>query len=302
MEVEESMMMRNKILTLVVLALAAASLPVMAATVAAPKPAYTRNGFNPRMLDASAPRVERMKLFAHIIALANHGQVRAQDLAGTMYWKGPEIAGSPVPVNLVQARKLLANAAVHGDQVAMAKLAELELAAGRTKRAMIWAQLYARYLHPIEGPRSAKYDGFSAQLIARIEKAGGKTDQATRTGVATMVTRFDKSIRKGIDTFDHLQNHGRTFLVRPAGADRRDSPKLHKMSGIAEYMVGFDSHGKPVGVWPLDAFPDPQLGAEMRHYLNNIYANAVDSDSGVRYLRISITHQPYKFRYLRLTH
>lgn len=293
--------MRCKQLLLSSLVLLATSLPALAAVRSAPPPHYTENGFNPRMLASSVPTKERVKLFAHIIELANQGQVRAQDLAGTLYWKGPDIAGSPVPVNLGQARKLLANAAVHGDVLAMAKLAELELAAGRPTPAMVWAQLYARYLHPV-GPLSRGYNGYASDLIGRIAKVGGKPGNAVRVGVASILNRYDQSIRDGIDVFRHQQDHGHTFLVQEPRANHFDSSKLIKTSCVAEYMMGFDAHGKPTGIWPLDAFPDPSMSKELRSYLDHVYANTVEEGSGTRYLRVSITHQSNRVRRLRVTH
>jgi hypothetical protein len=282
--------------------LATATVSGLAIAKEAPKPSYTENGFSSGLLDASTPRAERMKLFAHMIALANSGQVRAQDLAGTLYWQGSNITGSPVPVNLGQARKLLANAAVSGDRVAMAKLAELELAAGRPTPAMVWAQMYARYLDPQRGPRAAKLDGYAAKLINRIIKAGGKANPAVRTSVAKLVSSYDDRIRHGIDTLRHQEDHGRTFMVQKPGATHREPRNILNLGGVAEYMVEFDTHGKPTHIWTLDAFPHPELGQELHYYLTNVLANDAPDGSGMRYLRVSITHQPHKFRLLRLTH
>lgn len=294
-------MMRSKLLLLAALAWTAV-FPAPAAAQSSPAPAYTENGFNPRLLDASVPAAERMKVFAGIIALANSGQVRAQDLAGTMYWQGSKIAGSPVAVNLAQARVLLANAAIHGDVLAMAKLGELELAAGRKPEAMVWAQMYARYIDPMAMQRSQRGRGsaYAANLIKRIADAGGTIDKATSANVASMVGRFDKSIRNGIHAFYAEGRHGRTYLTdAPRGLD---SGEVANLNGVAEYMVAFDTEGKPVRVWVLDAFPDPTLTGTLRDYLKDIHANAVAGDSGTRYLRIHITHNAWKFRALRAVH
>jgi len=294
--------MRCRILLPALMVLIFSGLAGLAAAQTPPAPAYTENGFTPVLLDASAPQSARMQAFSRVIALANQGQVRAQDLAGTLYWWGPKVSGSAVPVNLGQARKLLANAAIHGDVLAMAKMAELELVAGRSMPAMVWAQMYARYLNPARGPRSAKFNGYAAQLINRIVKAGGKADQAVRVGVASLVTRYDKDIRQGIDILQHQEDHGRTFMVQRPQPTQRDSSELTKLGGVAEYMVAFDASGKARQIWPLDAFPHPELQSDLRNYLDNIVANAATGDSGMRYLRVSITHQPYKFRLLRLRH
>ncbi len=282
------------------LILAVLALPGLAGAQSAP--VYTDNGFNPELLDASVPQAQRMQHFAHIIAMANAGQVRAQDLAGTLYWQGDAIPGSPVPRNPGQARILLANAAVHGDVLAMAKLGELELQAGRLPQAMVWAQMYARYLDPMAMQRSRRgqESAYAANLIRRITDAGGKIDKAASANVASMVQRFDKSIRRGIDAFNAEDRHGRTYLIQ--GPDGLDSIKVANETGVAEYMVAFDASGKVERIWTLDAFPNPGLAAELRHYFKQAHANPADGDTGTRYLRVPITHNSVKFRSLHPVH
>lgn len=275
-----------------------------AAAQTAPRAHYTRNGFDPHLLSTRVPRAERMKLFAHVIALANQGQVRAQDLAGTLYWQGGRTKGSPVDRNLVQARKLLANAAIHGDVLAMAKLAELELAEGRTLQAMVWAQMYARYLDPMAMERSRRghQAAYAASLIKRILKAGGKIDDATSRDVAALVNRFDAGIRDGIHTFASLDRRGTTFLtVQPMPPGLDPGPLLNR-NGVAEYMIEFDPSGAPQRIWLLAAYPDPDMGAMLRVYLDHVHANTAARGSGMRYLQVAITHNAYKFQSLRPTH
>ena len=282
--------------------LALAAAPAMASSRTSPAPAYTDNGFQQGLLNASRPRAERMKQFAHMIALANQGQVPAQDLAGTLYWRGNKVHGSPVKTNLVQARKLLANAAIHGDTLAMAKLAELELEAGRLPQAMVWAQLYARYVNPMTLQRG-QHGGdtaYASDLIGRILKAGGKIDTSTKTSVASMVHRFDKSIRRGIDAYQNKKRSGRVYLIHgPAGVPPRD---IDNLNGVAEYLIGFDPDGKPVDIMILDAFPHPELAALLRDPIKHVMANPNHQVSGTRYLRVSLTHNAIKYRQLRPTH
>ncbi len=103
---------------------------------------YEQTGFQPSLLDASLPAAERSQAFAQVMALANAGHVHAQNLAGTLYWKGSAVAGSPVQQDLAQARALLGNAATHGDVTSMSRMAELELEAQQWQAAMVWAQLF----------------------------------------------------------------------------------------------------------------------------------------------------------------
>ena len=265
-------------------------------------PSFDESGFSPGLLDPSVPQVERVQLFDRLMDKANRGQVRAQDLAGTLVWQGPAIDGSPVPRNLAQARNLLANAAVNGDVICMAKMAELELGAGRASKAMVWAQLYARYLDPLKSvrSRSRRRSGYASDLIRRIDRAGGEIDKTVKAEVAAMVARFDASIRRGIDAFSERQRSGETFLIRrPSGQDKREDVNVN---GLAEYMVEFDPDGKPGQVWLVNAIPGPRIDSIVRSYLDLALANKVDGDSGPRYLKVSIVHGARNYRVLRPTH
>lgn len=260
------------------------------------------NGFNPKMLDASVPQAERLKLFSHVIALANQGKIRAQDLAGTMYWQGSSVHGSPIQTNLKQARILLGNAAVHGDVLAMAKLSELELEAERPKKAMVWAQLYAHYLDPLKSarePHGFRY-AYASDLMRRIAKAGGKIDDSISKNVSAMVAKFEKPIRAGITAFKHQRRWGNMHLIAmPTGTPPSD---LRTKSGVAEYMVAFDSSGKPTHVWLIASYPTPDFGTELRSYIDKARANPVDAGTGFRYMLVAIPHYSVNAHWLRAHH
>lgn len=290
--------------TLIVFCLSLLALPGLALAAGSTSDGiYSQdNGFNPKMLDASVPQAERLKLFSHVIALANQGKVRAQNLAGTMYWQGSNIQGSPVQTNLKQARILLGNAAVHGEVLAMAKLAEMEFKSGNLQKAMIWAQLYAHYIDPMVSAREQhgfRY-AYASDLIGRISKAGGKIDDTVSKGVSATVARFDKPIREGISTFKQQGRSGDLFLTT---LPRMKVPnELRTKSGVAEFMVAFDTSGKPGKIWTIASYPIPDFGAAIRQYLDQLRANPVGNDVGVRYMLIAIPHYSVNFRQLRARH
>lgn len=276
-----------------------AALPCLAAT---PGASYDQNGFNPRMLDASVPETQRLKLFAHVVKLAVAGQVQAQDLAGTMYWQGADITGSPVKTNLDQARKLLAYAAVHGDVLAMAKMSELELKAGHTQQAMVWAQLYAHYLDPTHHARQrhGRRYAYATDLMQRVMAAGGKIDDAISKDVANMVAQYDKPIRAGILAIKQRHRNGRTHLViGPRGNPTNDQRTLN---GVADFMVAFKPDGSIKKVWLLASWPTDTMGKMLRPWLKYTRANTVSDDAGMRYLEVPITYNSVKWRRLRATH
>ncbi len=267
-----------------------------------PAAAFNKNGFDPRMLNASVPEATRLKLFSHIIDLANEGQVRAQDLAGTLYWKGSDVSGSPVDQDLKQARTLLENAAIHGDALAMAKLGELELQSGRTLQAMIWAQMYARYVAPMAHQRSVhRYKAaYASDLVQRIIKAGGKIDAAVKKDVSALVNRYDEQIRSDFHAYRQERRHGNPRLISPPIGN----VPMHKvdLNGVAEYMVAFDPAGMPGKVWLLASYPTPEMDKVLRSHLTQVRANPVASGSGMRYLRIPVVHDAERFRALRPVH
>ncbi|HET7662580.1 MAG TPA: hypothetical protein VFK31_02985 [Rhodanobacteraceae bacterium] len=290
--------------TLIVFCLSLLALPGLALAAGSTSDGiYSQdNGFNPKMLDASVPQAERLKLFSHVIALATQGKVRAQNLAGTMYWQGSNIPGSPIQSNLQQAHILLANAAVHGDVLAMAKLAEMEFKSGHLQKAMIWAQLYAHYIDPMVTAREHhgyRY-AYASDLISRISKAGGKINDAVSKGVGATVARFDKPIREGISTFKHQRRSGDAYLTAfPQG---KVPNELRTKSGVAEFMVAFDTSGKPGNVWLIASYPTPDFGAALRTHLDHVRANPVSADTGTRYLLVAIPHYSVNSRELRAHH
>ncbi|HET7300621.1 MAG TPA: hypothetical protein VFJ01_08195, partial [Oleiagrimonas sp.] len=200
------------------------------------------------------------------------------------------------------AHTLLANAAVHGDVLAMAKLAEMELKAGNLQKAMIWAQLYAHYIDPTVNAREHhghRY-AYASDLIGRITKAGGKIDDTVSKGVSATVARFEKPIREGISTFKQQRRSGDAFLT--AFPQVKVPKELRTKSGVAEFMVAFDTSGKPGKIWTIASYPIPGFGGAIRPYLDQLRANPVGNDVGMRYMLVAIPHYSVNFRQLRAHH
>lgn len=269
-------------------------------TMAADANLYEQTGFQPRLLDASLPLEERTQAFAQVMALANAGHVHAQSLAGTLYWKGPAVAGSSVPQDLAQARALLANAATHGDVTSMSRMAELELEAQQLQAAMVWAQLFTHYLDPERSAREAHgmMYAYSSDLISRIIKAGGKIDEGVSNSVNSMVARYDTSIRDGIDTLRKRMRDGNPRMI--AGAMR---PRLQgddtKLSGFADFIVGYDAKGEPKQVWLLNSVPVARVAELTRAGMDFSRVNGDSDNSGMRYMPVTLRLFGKKTRELR---
>lgn len=280
------------------------ALPGMALAASnTPASMYSQDtGFTPQMLDASRPETERLKDFARVMQRANAGVIRAQDLAGTMYWQGARVKGSPVKTNMKQAHILLSNAAVHGDVLAMAKMAELELQARKPQKAMVWAQLYAHYIDPLVSAREqhGRRYNYATDLMIRSGKAGAKIDDSTSRDVGAMVARFDKSIRAGIDAFKRQHRSGDFHLTQmPTGTV---PVELRNKNGVGEYMVAFDVSGTPGKIWPIASYPTPDIGAGLRSQLDHAHANSVSDSQKTRYMLVPVHLYSTKARQLRAHH
>jgi hypothetical protein len=228
--------------------------------------------------------------------------VRAQDLSGTLYWQGSSIQGSPVQTNLDQARILLGNAAVHGDVLAMAKLAELELGAGQPQKAMVWAQLYAHYLDPLMSARENHdyHYNYASDLMGRIAEAGGAINDEVSRNVGNMVAKFDQPIRAGITAFEHQSRNGNAHLVMgPAGSAPQE---LRTKSGVAEFMVAFKPSGARDHVWLIASYPTADFSTGLRAQLDAVHANQVDASAGMRYMLVPVVHYSEKSQLLRVHH
>lgn len=159
--------------------------------------------------------------------------------------------------------------------------------------------MYARYLNPMAQPRQRRGGRFAyaSDLMARIIKAGGKIDDTTKKDVGAMVTRYDAMIRQGIEAFFAERRSGATHLI--TGPRGHDATNDININGVAEYMVAFDASGAPGKIWLLAAYPDPQMDTILRGYLDHIRANSANNGSGMRYLRIPITHNAHSYQQLQ---
>jgi TPR repeat protein len=98
-----------------------------------------------QFLDRTTPAPRRQEIFAAWREAALAGDTDAQYVVGTILRRGDNADPPLVPRDADQARRCLSTAAGHGRLLAMAKMAELELAEDRPFEAMIWTQIYGVY-------------------------------------------------------------------------------------------------------------------------------------------------------------
>jgi hypothetical protein len=218
-----------------------------------------------RLLDASTPIEERHQIFSAYESLAEGGNVQAEYVVGSLYRIGQSLPASPVQRNDAKAALYLSNAATHGDILAMAKMAEMELAEGNYGEAMNWAQILGHYVKSIPNVRGPS-QGYIAELVARIDE---KFDNAKMKDVVedlnTFIATYDTSIRTGLASRAEQKNND-PKEVSPTNSMYSPStlnPKFAEQNptaGFADYLIEFNPDGTVEKVWILDSVPNPSLG------------------------------------------
>lgn len=247
------------------------------------------------ILDPQQPLAVRQQTLA---GLEKHAQNDGQGelyLLGSLYQMGPDASGAPVARDLDKATLYLGNAALRGSLLAMAKMAEIDLATRKYRQAMIWAQVFAHYAMLLpDGERPP--EGYTAELVQRIlDKLGRSGISQVMPDVANFIARHDATIRAG--TSSHFGGKAprpkpkERSLVTPDG---RFAPR----SGFADYLLAFRPDGSVAHAWLLDAVPDPALGKTLRHYVREMTLPAATLDAGarLRYAWLPAMYDDHRYR------
>ncbi len=162
-----------------------------------------------RFLDKATPGEQRQAIFAAWRDSALNGDADAQYVVGTIYRRGDDVLPHVVERDADQARRYLSTAAAHGRLLAMAKMAELELAEDHPLEAMIWAQIYGAYRGWIRTTgQSPDYDAhkelqptlYFEDLLARTskrlaQKFGDQKTPEVLAGLNQFVAAHDEDVR-----------------------------------------------------------------------------------------------------------
>ena len=204
------------------------------------------------LFDDSIPLDERQRSVANL----EHG-TRLQDqqdlyMLGSLYHMGQHAHGSPVQADAEKASLYFANAAVRGSVLAMAKMAELKLAAKDYPEAMNWAQIYAHYALT-STKRDLAGESYAAELIKRID------DHVERSAMDAII----KDVRSFEMAYDASIRAGMTHIV--AHNDLQPTTRRHHVdvtpgtrgpdAGMADVLVGFRADGTAASVQLFDTVP-----------------------------------------------
>jgi hypothetical protein len=247
------------------------------------------------ILDPQQPLALRRQALAGLEQDARDGDQGELYLLGSLYQMGPRASGAPVPQDLEKATLYLGNAALRGSLLAMAKMAEIDLATRKYREAMIWAQVFAHYAMLLpDGERPP--EGYTAELVQRIlDKLGRSSIPQVMPDVADFIAQHDAGIRAG------TSSHFGGKAPRPKPNERpvvTPEGRFAARSGFADYLLAFRPDGSVAHAWLLDAVPDPALGETLRHYVREMTLPAESADAGdrLRYSWLPAMFDDHRYR------
>jgi hypothetical protein len=221
------------------------------------------------LFDTHVPLADRQRMLAALESDAAADHADDLYLLGSLYHMGQHAPGSPVQADPAKAAIYLENAAVRGNVLAMAKMAELKFTAGDFREAMNWAQIYAHYAATAgtQGPAAQSYAG---ELVRRIQdniSPSPSSMDAIMKDVDSFIAANDATIRAGIARPKANANlkpgTHKTHYATPAG-------ERNPGAGIADFLVGFRADGTAASVQLVDSAPYTDVVEPMRAYVESM--------------------------------
>lgn len=253
--------------------------------------------FNP-----DGPKNLRLAAFADWERDAPEGSADNHYRLGVHYRLGAQHPAALVERDVRKARRHLSSAALDGHVPAMASIAELELAAGQGKVAMIWAQAYIRYG---EQANPGRGQGYPAGLLRRIYRTlpdDAASNEELRLAMVRFLTLYDDRIQAGLaasaepaegahcrsvneDWPTHLDPNRRTAPL----ATTRESQKLHA-PGMAMFRLDINPAGEVVAVQVIESLPTPQAARGLRASVERLRFNKVDPAAPIRTVLLPMSY------------
>lgn len=231
----------------------------------------------------------------------NYGHYRHE--LGSLYRLGRKHPAGMVDRDLEKAYLLLSNAALEGELMSMAGVAEIKLLEGDAMSAMVWAQAYIHFLRELEPRLAATSEPHMADLLNRIYKQLDRSPELEQE-VAQYVSAFVATHGAKIK-----ENHGWTRptgegpMCRHANTDwplrtiahgnerylRKDRAALKLRSpGLAEFQIWISTDGRVVHAFVKDSLPDERIAEGLRATVENMRFNAVDDEAPLRVVSLKI--------------
>jgi len=243
-----------------------------------------------QFLDRSTPAPARQEIFAAWRQAALEGDADAQYVVGTIYRRGDAVQPPAVERSADQARRFLSTAAGHGRLLAMAKMAELELAEERPLEAMIWTQIYGTYCGWVRNDNPSDYGEHNEReptlyfedLLRRVsermrEKLGGQNEEQVLQQLNAFIGQHDKDIRADLAR-DGISPRwaGGGAKFKPRSGSRGFAVPLRQM--LSEWVLEFAADGSLRSAEAFDALPS-FVKASSHHSLASLSEMAPAADA-----------------------
>jgi hypothetical protein len=246
------------------------------------------------LFDEKTPLADRQRVVANLEQSPDLSDPHDLYMLGSLYHIGQHAHGSPVQEDQEKASLYLGNAAVRGSVLAMAKMAELKLAAGQYREAMNWAQIFAHYALLSKADYTPQ-ESYAAELVNRIMDILGQSAMpAVMKDVNSFVAVNDTQIRVGMAgeaMLEHLhpQNTGHRYHVEPFG-------QRLPTSGFADYILAFRPDGSVANIQLIDAVPRTDMGAVLHEKAETMMLKPTTQDSSLRYAWVPLLMGDERYR------
>jgi hypothetical protein len=263
-----------------------------------------------RFLDPATATAQRHEIFSEWHRLALAGDVDAQYVAGSLYRRGDDIQPAVVARNDDLARRYLSTAAASGRVLAMAKMAELELADNHPLDAMIWAQVYGYYRgwvgntvgNPSGSDKQAgasvttyfdrEYDThgkprpsiYFEDLLQRAQKKMADTQTPiVLQHVNDFIVAHDKDVRAHF-VRDGLSSAWKDEKIQFVNDKPVHGAQVNPLNSVSEWIMEFAADGSVQSARLFDAIPDAVAAHGHHGLVVQLRANAAASGHAPRYL------------------
>jgi hypothetical protein len=243
-----------------------------------------------QFVDKSTPAPKRQELFTAWRQAALAGDIDAQYVVGTILKRGDNIEPHVAERDADQARRYLSTAAGHGRVLAMAKMAELELAEDRPLEASIWAQVFGYYRGWVGNANPGDFGEhderepsiYFEDLLRRVsdrmrQKLGDQQTDAVLAQLNAFVAAHDKDVRAGLwrDGIAPPWSGPRLKFENAKSMRRVNVAGARNM--ISEWVLVFAADGSAKSAAAFDAIPNFTL-ANGHHSLVMQYAAGAGAD------------------------
>ena len=217
-------------------------------------------------------------------------------LLGSLYRLGREHPAALLDRDVAKAKPLLAHAALDGYLMAMAAMAEIELAAGKPMDAMVWAQAYVHFKRKLEPVPEGFAEAYPADLLDRIYDRLGRSsahDKEIAEYLAAFVATHGPKIEAGHGkpptgnptcrrtsadwpTKRIADDGGRIRVAHTRAARAISSP------GQVLFKLWIAPDGQVAKVLVVDSLPDMSAAEGLRGSVERMRFNAVAAEAPLR--------------------